>query len=492
MRRTASSASTPPRSFRLTVLALALAPLVSVAAETGSAVQEPLKALVQRMQTLEQRNQELERRVQELSARPAAAPVPAGAQWGDARLQAVEKQQELLSQQVQDLARPAEPEEAAADDGPKIEGSVVSVLQRGTRRGSAEGQSQSRLNYRGDVSVELPAGFIGEARGTAVGQLRFGQGGGIALRPTYTGTPNSTTFEATAGSDDTYAIVAQAYYQLDIPLDDGRFNDQKGTRIEVNVGKMDLFGQFDQNAVAADEGAQFLNNVFVHNPLLDSGGDIGADSFGFAPGLRLGYFNEGESMGWGVSVGAFAAGEGARYNGGLGRPLVIVQLEGASKQINGEPRGTYRLYAWTNGSTTDFDGLEERHSGYGLSVDQKVGREWNLFGRWGQRTSGSGPFDRALTVGFEHGGRLWGRGQDAVGAAYGLLATSGDWRGLTADGSAVGYAASGNERILELFYRYRLNDNIELTPDFQWIQRAGGNGAAPTVSVFGLRGSLGF
>lgn len=492
---------TPPRTVprhgprsSLTALMLALSPLLAAAADPEPPVQEQLKKLVERMQQLEKRNQELERKVEELSAvqRPAAsAATAAEPAWGT-RLQAVEQQQKALSQQVQGLARPADSLDAPPDDGPKVEGSVVTVLQRVNRNGSADGRSTSRLNYRGDVLVELPAGFVGEARGTAVGQLRFGQGGGVALRPTHTGTPNSTTFEATAGSDDTYAVLAQAYYRLDVPLDNGRFNDQKGTRIEFNLGKMDFFGQFDQNAVAGDEAAQFLNNVFVHNPLLDSGGDIGADNFGFAPGLRLGYFNEGESLGWGLSFGAFAAGEGARYNGSLGRPLYITQFELYPKQINGEPRGTYRVYAWTNGRTTDFDGNEQRHSGYGISVDQKLGREWNLFGRWGQRTSGSGPFDRALTLGFEHGGRLWGRGRDAVGVAYGLLDTSSGWRGLTADGTLVGYAASGRERTLELYYRYKLNDKIEITPDFQLIQRAGGDGSAPNTSVFGVRGSLGF
>lgn len=369
---------TPPRTVprhgprsSLTALMLALSPLLAAAADPEPPVQEQLKKLVERMQQLEKRNQELERKVEELSAvqRPAAsAATAAEPAWGT-RLQAVEQQQKALSQQVQGLARPADSLDAPPDDGPKVEGSVVTVLQRVNRNGSADGRSTSRLNYRGDVLVELPAGFVGEARGTAVGQLRFGQGGGVALRPTHTGTPNSTTFEATAGSDDTYAVLAQAYYRLDVPLDNGRFNDQKGTRIEFNLGKMDFFGQFDQNAVAGDEAAQFLNNVFVHNPLLDSGGDIGADNFGFAPGLRLGYFNEGESLGWGLSFGAFAAGEGARYNGSLGRPLYITQFELYPKQINGEPRGTYRVYAWTNGRTTDFDGNEQRHSGYGLSVD---------------------------------------------------------------------------------------------------------------------------
>lgn len=480
----------------LGAMALAFAPLLSMAAEPEPSIQEQMKRVLERMQQLEQRNQDLERRLEQLTTQqrqPAGTATSAAAEaaWGT-RLQAVEQQQKSLSQQVQGLARPPDSLDAGTDDGPKIEGSVVTVLQRINRGGSADDRSTSRLNYRGDVTVELPAGFIGEARGTAVGQLRFGQGGGVGLRPTYTSTPNSTTFEAAAGSDETYAVVAQAYYQLDVPLDNGRFNDQKGTRLEFNAGKMDLFGQFDQNAVAGDEAAQFLNNAFVHNPLLDSGGDIGADNYGFAPGLRVGYFNEGESLGWGVSFAAFAAGEGARYNGSLGRPLFITQFEVSPRQINGEPRGTYRVYAWTNGRTADFDGNEQRHSGFGISVDQKIGREWNVFGRYGQRTSGSGPFDRALTLGFEHGGRLWGRSRDAVGVAYGLLDTSSDWRSLTADGVLTGYAASGRERILELYYRYKVNDKLEITPDFQLIQRAGGDGTAPNAAVVGVRGTLGF
>lgn len=485
-----------PVSFSapLGLLALALAPLGALAGEP--AVEQQLKALLERLQVLEQRNQELERKVQALSAPPAAAPGTAAEPgWGAAReerLQAVEAQQRHLTLQVQGLAQtPPQVEQ----DGPSVEGSVVSVWQRVDHRGGADGRSNGRLNYRGDVLVTLPAGDFRDwraARGTAVAQLRFGQGGGVALRPTHTGTVNSTTFEASAGSDETYAVVAQAYYQLDIPLDEGRFNDLPGTRVELNIGKMDLFGLFDQNAVAGDEAGQFLNNVFVHNPLLDSGGDIGADAFGFAPGVRAAYFNEGEEWGWGVSLGAFGAGEGARYNGSQGRPLVIAQLELSPRQINGEPRGSYRLYAWTNGRTIDLEGFEERHSGFGLSVDQRLGREWNLFGRYGQRTSGSGPFDRALTFGVEHGGRLWGRGHDAVGLAVGLLDTSSEYRRYTADGSAAGYAASGRERLLELYYRFKLNDRLELAPDFQLIQRAGGDAGAPSARVFGLRGTLGF
>lgn len=461
---------------------------------------EQMQQLIERMQQLEQRNTELEQQVKALAARqapaataaaatPGATTPAAGADWGQQRLVAIE-------QQVKALAKPAQ---ADADDELTVETSLVAVGQHVGSKGSDSGHSQGRLNYRGDVEINVPLGQLrqfGEARFTGFGHLRFGQGSGVSLRPTHTATVNSVPFEAGAGSDETYAIIAQAWGQLEWDLGAGRFNDLPSNRVELNLGKIDIFGFFDQNAVAGDEGAQFLNNVFVHNPILDSGGDIAADAYGFAPGLRLAYVDEGEDRGWGwgASLGLFGSGSGANFSGGPRRPLVIGQVEFSPKQINGEPRGTYRLYAWTNGQTTDLSGeAQQRHSGYGISIDQKFGREWNVFGRWGQRTSGDGAFDKALTFGFEHGGRAWGRGGDSVGLAAGFVRTSSEWKQATSlDPTLVGFAADGNEQVLEAYYRWKLSDHLELTPDLQWIRRAGGDGDAPAFMAVGLRAAVGF
>ncbi len=487
-------------------LALAGAGLcnASLAAEkaprSDTALLDKLEQLMQRVQQLEQRNGELERHVRELNAKAATNPATSptatapGTDWGKPR----EERLVALEQQVKSLARPAL-DAAPDDEGPKVETSLLGLGQHLGGGGSDTGRSQGRLNYRGDVELSLPLGTLpalGDARFSGFGHLRFGQGGGVSLRPSYTATPNSVPFEAGAGSAESYMIVAQAWGQLQWDLGGGRFNDLPSNRIELNLGKIDIFGFFDQNAVAGDEGAQFLNNVFVHNPLLDSGGDIAGDAYGFMPGARLAYIDEGEDRGWGwgASLGLFASGAGADFNAGPRRPLVIGQLEFSPKQINGEPRGSYRLYAWTNGQTTNLAGdAPQRHSGYGISADQKLGREWNLFGRWGQRTSGEGAFDKALTLGFEHGGRAWGRGTDAVGLAAGWLRTSGEWARATAlDTSLAGYAASGNEQILEAYYRWKLSDHLELTPDLQWIRRVGGDAGAPDFMAVGLRAAVGF
>jgi high affinity Mn2+ porin len=313
------------------------------------------------------------------------------------------------------------------------------------------------------------------------------------LRPTHTAAVNSTAFEAGAGADPTYAIVAQAYYQLAWPLAAVRADDQPASRVQATVGKLDFFAFFDQNAVAGDESAAFLNNVFVHNPLLDSGGDIAADKYGFAPGAQVAYVYEGDHWAWGASLGVFASGDGANFNASPGRPLLITQVEVAPKLIHGEHGGNYRAYLWTNGRTTDFAGNEQRHTGFGLSVDQRMGGHWNLFGRYGRRTSGRGAFDRAWTAGFEQGGRWWGRGSDGVGVAFGLMSTSGAWsRATAADLTLAGFAAAGPERVAELYYRMKINDKLAITPDVQLVQRPGGDVRAPSALVFGVRATLGF
>lgn len=197
----------------------------------------------------------------------------------------------------------------AADDGLTLGASVIAVGQNINAAGAAAGATQSMWTLRGDFTAQLAAGNLAGGTGLLFGHIRAGQGAGVATVPSYTGAVNSTSFGAAAHPHDSYAVVAQAYYQLEWPVGAPKAQGAAGDRVVFNIGKMDLFGLFDQNDIAADESSKFLNNVFVHNPMLDSGGDTAADPYGFAPGLRLGYFHTSEgALGWGASVGVFGAG----------------------------------------------------------------------------------------------------------------------------------------------------------------------------------------
>ncbi len=442
-----------------------------------------VRRLADRVETLEKNNKELE---QSLATERLSEKDPELA----TRLKAVEFQ--TLSMQKQ--ARQIE-----ALEGISVGASLTGVAQRVNREGTAGGASrQSRANYRGDISVTLPGGSMGDIEGSIFTHVRFGQGDGLGLRPTYTSTANTTAFQVSGVSDadSSFAILAQAWYQLKVPLPRGGVPAQSKEHVHLTFGKIDSFVFFDQNIAADDESRKFLNNAFVHNPLLDSGGDTGADRYGFAPGAIVQYVNEHNKAGaWGLSLGAFGAGPGANFSGSLGKPYVIAQAD-TTWRFNQLP-GNYRAYVWTNGQGAGYDGITRRHSGFGMSIDQKVSDWTTAFVRYGHHSSGRVRFDRALTVGAEIAGNAWGRGADSLGAAFGLLRTSSayhrDSPTLDLDGDGLlDPRASGNERIAELYYRLRVNEHLELSPDFQLIQRPGGDGGAPSIKVAGVRAKVSF
>jgi hypothetical protein len=479
----------PGRGSRL-LTALAVAGCIGAAhaatapGNTEDALRAELARLTERLAQTEQRLKALEDVQAKTEQSLASDRISEDEPELVTRLKAVESQALSTQQQARHIE---------ALEGISVEANLISMVQQIDHDAAPDGRAESRLNYRGDVSLNLPGGSFGNAEGALFAHLRFGQGNGVGLRPTYTSTPNTTTFEVAGvtNPDSSFAVLGQAWYQLDVPLPRGGFKPHSRQRLIFNFGKIDPFIFFDQNAVADDESQRFVNNAFVHNPLLDSGGDVGFDAYGFMPGLRVAYANErNNALTWGLSAGVFGSGAAADFSGSLDQPLLIGQIEVGTRLIGGLP-GNYRLYAWRNGRAEDFDGTIAEHAGWGISVDQRVGDAFTLFGRYGDRVSGSGTFDRTLTLGTEVGGNYWRRAADALGIAGGLLYTGSAYRDATVDGSYAGYAASGPERLAELYYRFRLNEHVEFTPDLQWIQRPAGNDDAPDTLVIGLRARFG-
>jgi len=368
----------------------------------------------------------------------------------------------------------------------ELEASLASVLQAIDRNATDDGHAGARAGYRGDLEATLPLGNSGRGRGRLHGHLRFGQGSG-QTHSTHTGALNSLAFAASS-SGDAFAILAQLYYQFEYPLDpDPPPGRSRGARhLEVTAGKLDPFVFFDQNAVAGDETTAFLNNVFVHNPLLDSGGDLGADRYGFTKGVRAAWYGDADDdLGIGASIGLFGTGRGADLGGSPRRPLAIAQVEISPRGGDGETAGTFRLYGWSNPQTEDFDGMRARHTGWGASLDLRVASALNLFGRYGRRTRGHGQFDKALTVGFEASGTAWRRTDDAFGVGWGRLATD-DLHARAERGAAAGRPAR-SEQILEVFYRMTVNRYLDVSPGVQGIRRPGGDSTAPGFVVAGVR-----
>ena len=339
---------------KMTAAFVAAGLALPVLAAPGDAALEKLLA---RMERLEAHNAELEKEVRLLKGENEKI-----AQGLDSprlsenepeltvRLKAVEK--DALNQKK--AARIAE-----SLDGIKVAASLATVGQHaaGLPRDVENGSSQ--LNYRADVSVELPLKPVGDIEHKLFGHLRMGQGLGLNSAFSNLGhfasAPNALAFRASGlDPDASVTILGQAWYQAAIPLPFLGFKPYSREMLELTVGKMDIFGFFDQNATAGDESRQFMNSVFVHNPLLDAGGEVGVDANGFQPGFvasYLNHFNKAEP--WRLSVGLFGTGDkGANYQRSLSSPLMMVQAEKQLKLFGGLT-GNYLIYGFNRSQVVD-------------------------------------------------------------------------------------------------------------------------------------------
>ncbi len=500
----------------LTLKPLAAAVLLAIsggAAQAGDAdMAKELKRLAERMEALEKDNAALRRQL--TVAQPAETNL-------DKRLKALEENQTLVEQGLtRDNLSETEPELTArlkaveyqalemqkqsrtikALDGVSAGASFTTVAQRA----SGGPNNEIQLNYRTDITVSTPAGTIGDTTGKIFGHFRIGQGKGLGNLMTAFSGANTSAFQlGTAEQADNSAVMlAQAWYQADIPLPLGGFKPRSKETLTINFGKMDPFGFFDQNAAANDETRQFLSSMFVHNALLDNplAANVGADAYGFSPGMRISYFNESQKPeNYRLSLGVFGAGPGANFSRSFTSPFVIAQAETRQIFFSGLP-GNYRVFLWRNGQAPTYAAGETKpHRGMGLNFDQRIGDAVTLFGRYGKAWGERLAFDQTLSLGAELGGNYWDRGGDSLGLAFGVNKVSAAFRNdsalLDANGDGIadyGYGASGAENVAELYYRYRLNKQFEITPDFQWLRRPAGNGDASAVKILGVRAQLTF
>ena len=486
------------RLVKLTAALVAAGLTMPALAASDNATLEKLAA---RLEKLEARNAELEKEVKSLKAESEQV----ARSLDNDRIS--ENEPELTTRlkatenDVLAMKKPAKAIEAL--EGIKATAALATVVQGASGLPAGTEDAGTQLNYRADVTVELPLEPIGDIEHKLFGGFRIGQGEGLntafARLGYFASAPNALAFRASgANSDDSVVILGQAWYQAAIPLPFGGFKPDSREKLEITFGKMDIFGFFDQNVVAGDESKQFLNSALVHNPLLDAGGEAGVDANGFQPGFIAAYANDSDkTQPWRLSVAAFGAGEyGANYQKSFNSPLFMAQAETQLKLFGGLT-GNYRTYAWTRAEAVDFNGTTTRHTGIGVSIDQRVDDGITLFGRYGNLVKGEAAFNQALALGAEFNGSYWGRGADTLGIGGAWLQAGSGYKSasteidINGDGIAdYAFIPSGAETVAEVYYRYHISPQFELSPDFQWLTQGGANPDAKSAYVLGLRANI--
>ena len=359
--------------------------------------------------------------------------------------------------------------------GIDISGGVTTFLQ------SSDGapQNATALSYTLDLELEAAV----SEHGKVAIALEAGDGEGIdaTLGSLSTAGYDPYLTNITASSPDSTNIVVPSVSQL---YYEGEYPDEN---LVATVGKIDVNGMFDDNAYANDETDQFMSGIFVRS----SGSNFAELDQYYAPAIALQYSPSGM-----IDLNFIAAnGNGDGFNDVFDYMYLVGQIN--FKTRFGVQPGNYRFYAVSDhrrSTQTTFtkisDGGKTSNTAWGVSFDQAVADGVGLFARYSTQDDGIAEniVSSSWSLGTLLQGALWGRDGDAVGVAYGTINLN-DKADLAA---ALGTGNTGDESHVETFYKIGVSEQFTLTIDAQVISNNGGNAAADTVTVAGLRGQLNF
>jgi hypothetical protein len=363
--------------------------------------------------------------------------------------------------------------------GLNIQASATFVIQGTPNANNTGGKEKSRCDASWSSDIFIEKEF--DDCGLALIHLEPGQGGSVESELSLYSNVNRD-------SNDTGADVpiTELWYEHYL------FNKQ----IAITLGKLDPANYVDQNEYAFDETTQFLGRIFRNSPAVEWPDDntLGA-RFIVTPevipylSLETAYFdtdNNWESI--------------------FSKPFISTQFNlKPSKIFNFDPEqwdGNYRLYWWINcldhsklvaDGEPDPDDAEKINTGFGLSCDQMLTDEFEIFGRFGwQRpdvalvstSPNAAPIDISWSSGLQMTGKRWNRSDDVLACGIGQLFPSKEYKDAGHGGSAEGH--------LELYYKLQILKNVAFTPDFQLIWNPRGVDDSDPIFVYGLRGQVDF
>jgi high affinity Mn2+ porin len=261
---------------------------------------------------------------------------------------------------------------------------------------------------------------------------------------------NFSTLNGVAGSTGDTVRFREAW------VEHAAFND----RLVLTAGKIDMSNYFDSNAVANDENSQFLAGAFVHSAVLPFPAN--------GPGARL-EAKLAESVTFGLGYGSGDADSADIFDHGFGIAELAYQCKA------GELEGNYRAYASLDGSNPDT----KKGVAFGLSLDQQITDKLTLFARYGQSNEDVYELKQAWSAGGQYVGLFPNRNDDVLGFAYGQIL-------------AIADVAGSQEKLAEVYYKYKVNEQIEVAPVVQYLINPAGDSSRDNVVALALRTQISF
>ncbi len=351
-------------------------------------------------------------------------------------------------------------------DGLTIGAGATFVLQ-GTNNANGDdlsANSEDVIDPSYSVDITLTKEF---ENGTAFIATEAGGGAGVDDELAVFSAVNA---DATGG--DSNIAVTEAWYQHNLdPL-------------TVTFGKIAADAFMDANEYANDETTQFLGSEFKHSSTIE----FPDNSAGFFFGLALSDMFTAEA----IIMDGNADWEDMFEDTFYGGQLTI------SPRIAGRP-GNYRVFGWGSGRDhtkwNDSSVVQKSSYGFGLSADQELTDIIGVFARYAWQNpevylnGESFSLEHSYSLGTQIAGEPWGRSDDVLGIAFGQIFPSGDYKDA---GSNLNADAEGH---VELYYSYKCNDHLTVSPDVQVIMNPYGGDATNgdnTIVVGGIRAQVDF
>ncbi|MFH2137671.1 MAG: carbohydrate porin [Candidatus Omnitrophota bacterium] len=357
-------------------------------------------------------------------------------------------------------------------DGLNLGVGATMVIQ-GTSNANGSGITANNIGYKGNettdasysADIELEKEFDNGAK--AFLHLETGEGNGVTDDLELFSNVNQDANPA-AG----VMMVSELFWEQN-------FDD---TAI-LTFGKIDSSSYIDANEYAGDECAQFLGSMFKRSPVIEFPDNT--------IGIRLGVLAADV-----VEIEAITADGDADFNQIADSLWWAVQAN-LKPELMGRA-GNYRVYYWYNDAPhTKWNAaakIKEEGSGFGVSFDQEITDDVGIFLRCGWQQDEAAldtttfSLESSYSAGMQFNGTLWGRDEDVLGFAYGFIYPSDEYK-------KAGNLQAKTEGHAELYYNYRVNENLSVTPDIQMITNPYGKDAVngtSTILVGGIRTQIDF
>ncbi len=363
----------------------------------------------------------------------------------------------------------------------------------------------------GNVTLPGAAPAFGDSDSTGIGDIVPGSSANttfvsrtrLNFITTFTGEDLLTVRLAANTGDDISAAFGAPFYAGDlnysenaggatngranVAIDQVTYSNKIGENFRYFVGTaLDPKLIVDTNSFANNEEVDFSSTSFINNPFFFQvvGGDNPGAGFDWSISksisLRAVYNAAAGGQSFGFGNGGFFGGASQILTELEVKPSETSAIRLQYGRINEQGTAlTAALAGNITNSTTDV---------FGINAEWAITPSFGIFGRYGTaNTRANSAIDSysdinadtyqigfALPDLFAPGNRL--------GVSFGqpIRVNSGAQNG-------VGLVPSGKQSNIEIFYSFKLNDNITLTPDLQFISQPSNISSNPTITVGTLR-----